>query len=135
MVADIVGLDLAGTDLVVLSACDTGVGGMADPEGPASLRAAFLRAGARTVVASLWEVPDPTTRGLMTRFYALLAEGLGKGEALGRPSSSCTEPVLHRCRGAPLSATGTPGRCHLWHLPKDQAPPCLARYWRICSRL
>jgi CHAT domain-containing protein/tetratricopeptide (TPR) repeat protein len=83
-VADIAGLDLAGTDLVVLSACDTGIGGIGRPEGHASLRAAFLRAGARTVVASLWQVPDSSTRRLMRRFYMLLLDGMSKGAALRR---------------------------------------------------
>ena len=81
-VADIAGLDLDGTELVVLSACDTGIGEIGNPEGHASVRAAFLRAGARTVVASLWKVKDDATRVLMTRYYALLLDGVGKAEAL-----------------------------------------------------
>ena len=80
-VADVAGLDLAGTDLVVLSACETGVGGIG-PDGHESLRAAFLQAGARSVIASLWRVPDTETCELMVRFHELLADGLGTAEAL-----------------------------------------------------
>jgi len=80
--ADIAGLDLAGTDLVVLSACDTGLGDIDRALGHASLSAAFLRAGALTVVASLWKVRDNATRKLMVKFYDHLLEGRGKTEAL-----------------------------------------------------
>jgi CHAT domain-containing protein len=80
--ADIAGLDILGTDLVVLSACDTGLGDILATAGHSSLRAGFTRAGARTVVASLWKVPDQETTTLMTHFYTYLAEGHGKADAL-----------------------------------------------------
>jgi CHAT domain-containing protein len=60
-------------DLVVLSACDTGVGRTAAGEGVQSLARAFLYAGARSVVATLWQVDDRRTLELMTRFYSGLA--------------------------------------------------------------
>ncbi|MDN3025892.1 CHAT domain-containing protein [Streptomyces sp. S.PB5] len=82
--ADIAGFDLGGTDLVVLSACDTGLGAIGDPQGHASLRAAFLRSGARPAIGSLWKVPDDDTHMLLRRFYAALAVGSGKAEALRR---------------------------------------------------
>jgi CHAT domain-containing protein len=66
----------------VLSACDTGIGDIDAVDGHASLLAAFLRAGANTVVASLWKVPDEATRDLMIRFYDLLDTGQGPSEAL-----------------------------------------------------
>jgi CHAT domain-containing protein len=80
--ADIAGLDILGTDLVVLSACDTGLGDILAVEGHSSLRAAFTRAGAHTVVASLWKVPDHETTTLMTYFYTHLTDGHGKAAAL-----------------------------------------------------
>jgi CHAT domain-containing protein len=85
---------------VVLSACDTGIGGIGHPEGHASLRAAFLRAGARTVVASLWQAPDFSTHRLMTRMYALLRDGAGKGEALRRAQAEA------HAVGLPIRAWG-----------------------------
>jgi len=76
-------LDLSGTDLVVLSACDTGLGRPESGEGLIGLRRAFLMAGARTVVSSLWALPDQATAAFMERFYRnLWARGLGAHEAL-----------------------------------------------------
>jgi CHAT domain-containing protein len=69
-------------DLVTLSACDTGVGRLEGEEGITNLVRAFLFAGARSVVASLWTADDPSTRTLMERFYRHIAAGEGKGSAL-----------------------------------------------------
>jgi CHAT domain-containing protein/Tfp pilus assembly protein PilF len=64
------GLRLTGTRLVVLSACDTGLGDNAAGEGVLGLRRGFLRAGARQVLMTLWPVPDAETAEFMSRFYA-----------------------------------------------------------------
>ena len=69
-------------DLVTLSACDTGVGPLEGEEGIANLVRAFLFAGAKSVVASLWTANDPSTRTLMERFYLYVAGGEDKGSAL-----------------------------------------------------
>jgi CHAT domain-containing protein len=75
-------LDLWGTKLVVLSACDTGVGKVKNGEGVYGLRRALVLAGSETQVISLWPVSDRETRRLMTGYYRRLQNGEGRGEAL-----------------------------------------------------
>jgi CHAT domain-containing protein len=75
-------LNLWGTKLVTLSACDTGVGEVKNGEGVYGLRRAFFLGGAETLVMSLWPVSDYVTRELMTEYYSGLKKGLGRGEAL-----------------------------------------------------
>ena len=75
-------LDLWGTKLVTLSACDTGVGEIKNGEGVYGLRRAFFLAGAETLVMSLWPVSDAVTREMMSAYYGGLKQGLGRGDAL-----------------------------------------------------
>ncbi|MCG3146055.1 MAG: hypothetical protein HONDAALG_03860 [Gammaproteobacteria bacterium] len=78
-------LDLWGTKLVVLSACDTGLGEIKNGEGVYGLRRALVLAGAETQVMSLWSVPDKETRSLMKGYYQRLLDKKkkeGRGEAL-----------------------------------------------------
>jgi CHAT domain-containing protein/cation transport regulator ChaC len=69
-------------DLVVLSACDTAVGPVEGEEGISTLARAFLLAGARTVVSTLWTIDDDSTLYLMKVFYAELARKKSSPEAL-----------------------------------------------------
>jgi CHAT domain-containing protein/tetratricopeptide (TPR) repeat protein len=69
-------------DLVVLSACETGIGELRRGEGTVSLAYGFANAGVRSLVTSLWRVSDRETADLMARFYAGLRSGLSKDEAL-----------------------------------------------------
>lgn len=69
-------------ELVTLSACDAGLGRIDGEEGTSSLVEAFLNAGARSVVASLWPAEDTYTKGLMEAFYGHLFKGETKKEAL-----------------------------------------------------
>jgi CHAT domain-containing protein len=69
-------------ELVVLSACDTAVGPLEGQEGVATLSRAFLLAGARTVVSTLWSVDDESSAFLMKRFYAAVSNGLPPTESL-----------------------------------------------------
>jgi CHAT domain-containing protein len=76
------GLDLWGTKLVVLSACETGVGKVTNGDGVYGLRRALVIAGAETLVMTLWQVDDLATRDLMTGFYKKLGAGTARSSAL-----------------------------------------------------
>ena len=75
-------MNLWGTKLVVLSACDTGLGEIRNGEGVYGLRRALVLAGAETQMMSLWPVSDRSTRDLMISFYKELLHGKGRGDAL-----------------------------------------------------
>ncbi|MBO7580697.1 MAG: tetratricopeptide repeat protein [Bacteroidaceae bacterium] len=75
-------LDLRGLELVVLSACQTALGDIASGEGVFGLQRGFKKAGAKTVVMSLWKVDDEATRILMVEFYNNLMSGKSKQQAL-----------------------------------------------------
>lgn len=79
---EIAGIDLRGTRLAVLSACDTGIGDVARSEGVYGLRRALAIAGAETQVVSLWKVDDTATAQLMDHYYGELCRGTGRSEAL-----------------------------------------------------
>ena len=79
---EVSGLNLLATELVVLSACDTGLGEIFVGEGVFGLRRAFVLAGAKTLVMSLWKVPDRQTEELMISFYKRLYSGENRSEAL-----------------------------------------------------
>lgn len=81
---EIASLDLRAAEIVTLSACDTGRGAEEPGEGVLGLRRAFEIAGARTVVMSLWPVPDEAAREWMIEFYRAHATGLGVLEAARR---------------------------------------------------
>ncbi len=76
-------LDLRGVDLLVLSACQTGLGKVTG-DGVFGLQRGFKKAGAQALLMSLWKVDDTATRLLMSRFYDYLMQGVNKHEALRR---------------------------------------------------
>ena len=75
-------LDLTGSELVVLSACETGVGETRTGEGVFGLKRAFTLAGAQSLLLSLWKVDDRVTGELMAAFYAALRSGRGRAAAV-----------------------------------------------------
>ncbi|ASC73485.1 tetratricopeptide repeat domain protein [Halomicronema hongdechloris C2206] len=81
---DVEDWSLNGVELVVLSACETGVGGLGNGEEILGLGYQFQVSGARAVMSSLWKVSDQGTQVLMTEFYAALGQGMTKAEALQR---------------------------------------------------
>ncbi len=76
------GLDLWGTKLVVLSACETGVGKVTNGEGVYGLRRALVIAGAESLVMTLWQVDDLATKDLMAGYYTRLQAGKSRSSAL-----------------------------------------------------
>jgi CHAT domain-containing protein len=93
-------LDLWGTQLAVLSACETGLGEARRSEGVYGLRRALVMAGAESQLMSLWQVSDLATRDLMAGFYRRLAAGEGRAEAL---------------RAVQLEMRTQPGRAHPYY--------------------
>ncbi len=79
---EVSGLNLWGTKLVVLSACETGVGEVQNFNGVAGLRRALVLAGSESQMLSLWKVDDTATRDLMIGYYTRLKAGIGRSEAL-----------------------------------------------------
>ena len=75
-------LDLWGTKLVVLSACETGLGDVRNGDGVYGLRRALVLAGSESQVMSLWKVSDEATRDLMRAYYTRLQQGGGRTEGL-----------------------------------------------------
>lgn len=76
------GLDLKGTKLVVLSACETGLVNVNSLDSISGLSKAFIQAGAKNIVVSLWSVSDMGTKDLMSIFYEEIQKGASYSEAL-----------------------------------------------------
>lgn len=106
---EIIDLNLTRNKLVVLSACETGLGRVADGEGVMGLCRAFHIAGARSVVASQWKVSDEATQALMTEFYTnLWTEKLSRIEALRQAQLTMLRGYRPSSEGLTLRGEITP---------------------------
>nr|WP_275574985.1 CHAT domain-containing protein [Neosynechococcus sphagnicola] len=103
-IADAALLGLQNTDLVVLSACQTAVQANSHGEEFTGIAYLFERAGARSVIASLWTVDDQATGQLMIQFYRNLRQGMGKGESLRQAKIS--QMQLHPYYWSPFILIG-----------------------------
>ena len=95
-------------DLVTLSACETGLGKVANGDDVVGLTRGFLYAGARTIVASLWQVDDRATSELMSAFYSSLGKGLTRREALSAAEREQLKKQPHPFFWAAFQLTGSP---------------------------
>jgi CHAT domain-containing protein len=121
-------LDLSGTELVVLSACSTHLGDVVAGEGVMGLQRTINHAGARTVVASLWDVDDPATRALMVSFYQSMSAStprLGKLAALRQAQLEMIRS--YQPTAGEVRAKGREARYAVTKLPAGQQLP--PYYW------
>jgi CHAT domain-containing protein len=103
-------LNLWGTQLVVLSACDTGKGALASGQGVYGLRRSFLVAGAETLVTSLWSVSDAATGELMVSYYQkLVKEKKGRVGAMEEAIEEMKQRRPHPYYWAPFIVIGRDG--------------------------
>lgn len=125
---EVAGLDLWGTKLVVLSACDTGVGEVKTGEGVYGLRRALVLAGSESQVMSLWPVSDAGTRDLMIEYYKRLLAGEGRTEALRQAQLRMLgHPDRNRDQSGPLlKRANPPSGSTKEHRKKDFSHPY---YW------
>ncbi|OJH36804.1 CHAT domain-containing tetratricopeptide repeat protein [Cystobacter ferrugineus] len=116
---ELAGLDLWGTELVVLSACETGRGDVKLGQGVYGMRRALISAGAETVVSSLWKVNDDITMQLMRGYYRHMLAGEPRVSALreamlevrrAHPHPYAWAPFIALGRNAPLRSLAAPKR-------------------------
>ena len=103
------GLDLLATELVVLSACETGLGQVQVGEGVFGLRRAFALAGAKTLMMSLWKVPDHETQQLMEYFYQGILKGRHRADALREAQLELKAAYPHPRYWGAFVCQGDPG--------------------------
>ncbi|KFE64395.1 hypothetical protein DB31_2189 [Hyalangium minutum] len=119
---ELAGLNLWGTQLVVLSACDTGRGEVNLGQGVYGLRRAFVVAGAETVVMSLWKVNDETTSELMEAYYRNLLAGHGRATALHEAMRWLRTTQPHPHFWAPFIALGRDAPLRALELSRPEPP-------------
>lgn len=106
---EIAALDLHGTELAVLSACESGLGSVLAGQGVYGLQRAFLIAGAQTVLTSLWRIDDQVTREFMESYYRQLHRGGDRVDALAKAAAAVRARHPHPYYWAPFVAVGRDG--------------------------
>jgi CHAT domain-containing protein len=89
-------IDLQGTEFVILSACETGLGDIKSGEGVFGLRRSFQSAGAESIIMSLWSVPDKETQEMMSLFYGKWLNGMDKYSAFHNAQNEMKKIVKER---------------------------------------
>jgi CHAT domain-containing protein len=121
-------LDLRAAQLVVLSACETGLGKEAGGEGLLGLQRAFHLAGARTVVSTLWKIDDPATQALMREFYGRLwQKGQGRLDALREAQLAMIRG--YRPQEGRIRVRGVGGETSIKVPPSKPGAPLPPFYW------
>jgi len=97
-------MNLQGTELVVLSACETGLGetASASGEGVFGLLRAFKEAGAESIMVSMWKVPDDETQQVMKLFYENWLSGMEKHQALREAQLQMRARIMEKNKGVDL---------------------------------
>lgn len=106
---EIAGMDLSGTELVTLSACQSGVNTAQQRSGVYGLRRAIQVAGAQTLVSSLWDVNDASTRALMVEYYRRLRADQGRVDAMRAAMRTMRQTYAHPYYWAPFIVIGEDG--------------------------
>ena len=91
---EISSMDLTGTELVTISACESGEGDLRTYESLNGLRRSLSNAGARATLLSLWKVDDDATTAFMIDFYKNLKEGMYKNEALSKTQKKFRDGII-----------------------------------------
>ncbi len=101
-------MPLADTEMVVVSACESGIGEIEQGEGVFGVGRAFLAAGSRSVVVTLWSVADEPTAEFMEDFYSLWLSGETKAEALRHAQIKLRQTFPSPAIWAPFILIGDP---------------------------
>lgn len=118
---EVAGMDLWGTQLVVLSACDTGRGEAVPGQGVYGMRRAIMAAGAESLVTSLWRVDDSATAALMIAFYDGMLAGRGRAQALQEAAQQVRRSHPHPYYWAPFVLMGRVGPLQGLHVVRRPA--------------